>query len=226
MASTGGSTDAHTIIPPSRRPDGSLRKPIRVRAGYIPQDEIAAWESPARRMSRQREQAGVPGWEDAPLALTASPQNNSSSSKGIVGGEVAGKAAAAAPLTKSQKRNLARKKGRELKQQDEGVERVTAALAQTKIAERNGKAAQERTDRSSPVAAAGGKSTPSSIATEELSKKVKAVQKKLRQVNQLQAKVDAGEVTPTQEQLQKLEKKSQFEKELKELQAALASAKQ
>ncbi|GBG76267.1 hypothetical protein CBR_g22015 [Chara braunii] len=33
------------IIPPSRRPDGSMRKEIRIRAGYTPQDEVARYES-------------------------------------------------------------------------------------------------------------------------------------------------------------------------------------
>ncbi|XP_010245906.1 PREDICTED: partner of Y14 and mago-like isoform X2 [Nelumbo nucifera] len=61
MASTGGTEDelpkqqlallgkplkeGERILAPTRRPDGTLRKAIRIRAGYIPQDEVAIYQS-------------------------------------------------------------------------------------------------------------------------------------------------------------------------------------
>ncbi|PKA63748.1 hypothetical protein AXF42_Ash017032 [Apostasia shenzhenica] len=37
--------EGERIIAPTRRPDGTLRKPIRIRAGYTPQDEVAIYQS-------------------------------------------------------------------------------------------------------------------------------------------------------------------------------------
>lgn len=33
------------ILAPTRRPDGTLRKAVRIRAGYVPQDEVAIYQS-------------------------------------------------------------------------------------------------------------------------------------------------------------------------------------
>lgn len=37
--------EGERILGPTRRPDGTLRKPIRIRAGYVPQDEVAIYQS-------------------------------------------------------------------------------------------------------------------------------------------------------------------------------------
>lgn len=37
--------EGERILAPTRRPDGTLRKPIRIRAGYVPQDEVAIYQS-------------------------------------------------------------------------------------------------------------------------------------------------------------------------------------
>jgi hypothetical protein len=41
---TGPDAAVERVIAPSRRPDGSLRKEIRIRAGYTPQDEVAIYQ--------------------------------------------------------------------------------------------------------------------------------------------------------------------------------------
>ncbi|XP_042496661.1 partner of Y14 and mago-like isoform X3 [Macadamia integrifolia] len=37
--------EGERLLAPTRRPDGTLRKPIRIRAGYVPQDEVAIYQS-------------------------------------------------------------------------------------------------------------------------------------------------------------------------------------
>lgn len=37
--------EGERILEPTRRPDGTLRKPIRIRAGYVPQDEVVIYKS-------------------------------------------------------------------------------------------------------------------------------------------------------------------------------------
>jgi hypothetical protein len=39
------------VIPASKRPDGSMRKPIRIRKGYVPQDEVPKYKTIAQRVS-------------------------------------------------------------------------------------------------------------------------------------------------------------------------------
>lgn len=36
--------EGERILAPTRRPDGTLRKPVRIRAGYVPQEEVAIYQ--------------------------------------------------------------------------------------------------------------------------------------------------------------------------------------
>jgi len=37
--------EGERILEPTRRPDGTLRKPIRIRPGYTPEDEVVKYQS-------------------------------------------------------------------------------------------------------------------------------------------------------------------------------------
>ncbi|KAH9603138.1 hypothetical protein KSS87_002718 [Heliosperma pusillum] len=56
--------EGERLLGPTRRPDGTLRKPIRIRAGYVPQDEVAVYQSRGTLLRKEKEsQAGPPGYE-------------------------------------------------------------------------------------------------------------------------------------------------------------------
>ncbi|MCO5547978.1 hypothetical protein L7F22_001433 [Adiantum nelumboides] len=71
--------DGERLLAPSRRPDGSLRKPIRIRAGYTPQDEVAIYQSKGTLFRKGLPQV-PPGYDpidDGPQkAKTRSAKNN------------------------------------------------------------------------------------------------------------------------------------------------------
>ncbi|XP_042444673.1 partner of Y14 and mago-like isoform X6 [Zingiber officinale] len=73
MAKAGGAPPAirllsipkegERVLAPTRRPDGILRKPIRIRAGYVPQDEVAIYQSKGALLSKSSEATVPPGYD-------------------------------------------------------------------------------------------------------------------------------------------------------------------
>ena len=44
------SADGEVVVPASRRADGSLRKPIRIRKGYVPLEEVPKYKTVGQRV--------------------------------------------------------------------------------------------------------------------------------------------------------------------------------
>ncbi|XP_078429770.1 partner of Y14 and mago-like [Wolffia australiana] len=55
--------EGERIIAPTRRPDGTLRKPVRIRAGYVPQDEVAIYQSKGALLKKAAQSEGPPGYD-------------------------------------------------------------------------------------------------------------------------------------------------------------------
>lgn len=63
-------------IQPSRRPDGSIRKAIRVKAGYVPQDEVPLYESKGKQFATRRAASTLPvGLDPSYAKQPVNPQN-------------------------------------------------------------------------------------------------------------------------------------------------------
>lgn len=138
--------------------------------------------------------------------------------KGPEGGETG--------LSKTAKRNLKRKEKR--KQQQEKGERDTDDLIQS--LEKTSLSTMAGSSGDGKLAAPAGSARPPASSSDastvaailEKNKKVKNLKKKLRQVEELQARIDSGEIKqPTKEQLDKLARRKALEEELEDLELDL-----
>ncbi|XP_036012000.1 partner of Y14 and mago isoform X5 [Mus musculus] len=121
-------------------------------------------------------------------------------------------------LSKTAKRNLKRKEKRR-QQQEKEAEALSRTLDKVSL----GDTAQIPSALQGPQATPLAASDPSdSAATTEKAKKIKNLRKKLRQVEELQQRIQAGEVSqPSREQLEKLARRRVLEEELEDLELGL-----
>lgn len=122
-----------------------------------------------------------------------------------------------ASLSKSAKRNMKRKEKRKQQHQshngDADVETMSDAVENVSIS----KGSESSNKTAAPVPASSPPSDPSAAVAEK-AKKIKNLKKKLRQVEELQQKVDSGEIKqPTKDQLEKLGRAKALQDELQQL---------
>ncbi|KAG8074348.1 hypothetical protein GUJ93_ZPchr0006g43901 [Zizania palustris] len=188
--------EGERIIAPTRRPDGTLRKAIRIRAGYVPQEEVAIYQSKGSQMRKSGPDV-PPGYD---LALDAKPK------------------------TKAAKRNERRKEKRQqtsstndkgknlhIEEADSGdtdkrkdaVDSVTKQMGGIAISE-------------SPVVATSSTDATDNSKSEssapDIDKKIRALKKKIR-LAEAQLQGDPEKLKP--EQLEKMKKIEGWQEELK-----------
>lgn len=185
------------IIPASQRPDGTWRKPRRVKDGYVPQEEVPLYESKGKQFASRRND-GIPVGLTAEIVAAASKPKKGSQSSGNLTSPIPGL------LVKVDKKKKNKKK-------KTGSEEITESLAKTSI---------EPPQPEPTCTVADESPTPSATSQADPTKRLKNLKKKLREIEMLEQKISSGELkNPEKDQLEKVAKKNEVVNEIASLES-------
>ncbi|XP_022672807.1 partner of Y14 and mago-like isoform X2 [Varroa jacobsoni] len=198
-------SDPGSYIPASQRPDGTWRKARRVKEGYIPQDEVPKYESRGRQLARAMKPEFPPGLTQAEIEKQKRKQWELANPE----------------LAKAQNGNSKKKKNKKKSSQQDNNNSCSKENNVDGVHEsRSIEALEEgiltlgiRGDETSVVTLDdNGTEKPS-----DLTKRLRALRKKIREIDSLQERIDNGECQPNKEQTDKVQRKADIENEIRAL---------
>ncbi|OQR69276.1 partner of Y14 and mago-like [Tropilaelaps mercedesae] len=197
-------TDPGSYIPASQRPDGTWRKARRVKEGYIPQDEVPKYESRGRQLARAMKPEFPPGLSQTEIEKLKRKQWELANPE----------------LAKAQNGSSKKKKNKKKSKQDNN----------------NSNSKENNIDReheTSPIemlekkvvglGIGGGDASTAPLEDNciekpsDLTKRLRALRKKIREIDALQERIDNGECLPNKEQTDKILRKADIEDEIRTL---------
>ncbi|XP_071736886.1 partner of Y14 and mago-like isoform X2 [Rutidosis leptorrhynchoides] len=196
--------EGERLLGPTRRPDGTLRKPIRIRAGYTPQDEVAIYKSKGALLKKEMESVEtVPPGYDPEVDVVSKAKS------------------------KSAKRNERKKE----KRLQASLEKAKSEVSSNEDVDLASESTESIASQINQITISGNPSvvTPpldskECSATEDhvpdIDKKIRALKKKIRLTEAQQQKV-GNDLKP--EQLDKVAKLDEWRQELKVLEEKKAS---
>ncbi|XXG87211.1 hypothetical protein AAC387_Pa11g1955 [Persea americana] len=194
--------EGERILAPTRRPDGTLRKPIRIRAGYVPQEEVAIYQSKGALLRKANSPEVPPGYDpllDAKPKTKAAKRNEKRKEKKQQAAQV----------------SLASDKGKNL-DPDAAGEATTGDMVSADDAGQRLEAVESVADQMNKLAVSVTSDSMENSKPEgpglDLDKKIRALKKKIRLAEPLE-KVEKHDLKP--EHLDKLVKLEGWRKELK-----------
>lgn len=190
-----------TFIPASQRPDGTWRKPRRVKDGYIPQEEVPLYESKGKQFIKNKPIYPV-GASPEFIAQRKAKQE-----------ALAAKTAKSIITTQAKPETKKKKK----KSKSKNTEIIIEELAKTTISQP--KVEEKISSLSNDVNKSNTDQTQASVDTE---KRLKSLRKKIREIEALEEKLKNRLLkNPEKEILEKMRRKNEIIKEIKSLEAEL-----
>lgn len=189
------------FIAASQRPDGTWRKARRVKDGYVPQEEVPAYESKGKQWVKSQPLG--------PIGLPVEDLKQQDKSD--------------VPISKTAKKNARKKEKRKVKHAEELRESLQVLTVEEPSFDESVLPEKSTAKTSSFVSKA---KTSENVLTEgepNVEKRLKNLKKKLRQIEDLEFKISSGALAkPDPDQIKKIHQKEVIIDEIESLETLLS----